>query len=40
LPGQGEAIVSFSGLTKPRDVMHHHHLHLRRAPFVEQFWHE
>jgi hypothetical protein len=40
LPGAGEAVVSFAGLTKPRDVIDHHHLHLRRAPFVKQFWHE
>jgi hypothetical protein len=40
LPGEGEAIVSFAGLTKPRDVIDHYHLHLRRAPFVQQFWHE
>jgi hypothetical protein len=40
LPGIGEAVVSFSGLTKPRDVVAGHHLHLRRAPFVAEFWRE
>lgn len=38
LPGKGEAIVSFSGLTKPRDVKDSHHGHLKRAPFVAQHW--
>ena len=38
LPGIGEAVVSFSGLTNPHDVMEHHHLHLRRAPFVKTHW--
>jgi len=39
LPDRGEAIVSFSGKTKPIDVKKRHHNHLRRAPFVEEFWH-
>jgi hypothetical protein len=39
LPNIGESIVSFSGATKPKDVMHHHHGHLRRAPFVAEHWH-
>lgn len=39
LPGIGESIVSFSGGTKPKDVMHKHHGHLRRAPFVAEYWH-
>lgn len=38
LPGIGEAIVSFSGLTNPADVIDHHHLHLRKAPFVKEHW--
>lgn len=38
LPGIGEAIVSFSGQTKPRDVVKRHHGHLRRAPFVAEHW--
>lgn len=38
LPGIGESVVSFSGLTKPADVMERHHLHLRRAPFVKTYW--
>jgi hypothetical protein len=39
LPNRGEAIVSFSGKTKPRDVQFRHHNHLRRAPFVAEHWH-
>jgi hypothetical protein len=39
LPGQGEAIVSFSGLSKPQDVRDSHHGHLKRAPFVAEHWH-
>lgn len=39
LPHIGESIVSFSGGTKPKDVMHRHHGHLRRAPFVAEHWH-
>lgn len=38
LPGKGEAIVSFSGFTKPKDVAHSHHGHLKRAPFVAEHW--
>jgi hypothetical protein len=38
LPCKGEAIVSFSGLTKPADVIARHHLHLRKAPFVKVHW--
>lgn len=38
LPNIGEAIVSFSGATKPKDVMNRHHGHLRRAPFVAEHW--
>lgn len=39
LPGIGESIISFSGGTKPKDVMYRHHGHLRRAPFVKDHWH-
>jgi len=39
LPGNGEAIVSFSGKTNPRDVLNSHHGHLKQAPFVREFWH-
>ena len=38
LPGKGESIVSFSGRTKPKDVLGRHHGHLKRAPFVAQHW--
>jgi hypothetical protein len=39
LPNRGEAIVSFSGKTKAKDVQFRHHNHLRRAPFVAEHWH-
>lgn len=39
LPGKGEAIVSFSGQTKPKDVLHRHHGHLKQAPFAVEHWH-
>ncbi|MBV1903156.1 MAG: hypothetical protein KUG58_05920 [Marinosulfonomonas sp.] len=38
LPGIGESIVSFSGETKPWDVIERHHRHLKYAPFVAEFW--
>jgi hypothetical protein len=38
LPNKGEAVVSFSGLTKPKDVIYRHHGHLKKAPFVAEHW--